>query len=140
MKNKKIVLILVTIIVTLLVIGFGVYFFVFNTKKEKINVYLFWGNGCPHCENAKEYFNSIEDEYGKYYNLIEYEVWYERDNYNLMVKVSEELEANGSGVPFIVIGDEYFRGYAASINEKIQEAIVSQYENSNYVDIIEKVK
>ena len=43
--------------------------------KEKINIYLFWGNGCSHCSNLKAFMASIEEEYGKYYNLYTFEVW-----------------------------------------------------------------
>lgn len=139
MKNKKLVLGLITIIVALIVIGLEVYFLLFN-KREKINVYLFWGNGCPHCEHAKEFFSSIEEEYGEYYNLVKYEVWYEEDNNELMSKVCKELGFDSSGVPLIVIGDKYFKGYYSGLDEKIKDAIVSQYENDDYIDIVEKVK
>lgn len=29
-------------------------------NQNKINIYLFWGDGCPHCEELKEYFKSLE--------------------------------------------------------------------------------
>lgn len=140
MKNKKLILGIVVSAIVLLVVCLGIYFMFFINKEKKINVYLFWGDGCPHCEHAKEYFSSIEDEYGKYYDLVEYEVWYDEDNKELMSKVSEELGEEGSGVPFIVIGDDYFRGYSSSMNERIESAIISQYENEDYIDIVEKVK
>lgn len=137
MKNRKIIMMIS--IFLLIVLGIGIYF-VFNNKREKINVYLFWGNGCPHCEHAKEFFNNIEEEYGKYYNLIDYEVWYNEKNDELKNKVNDYLKANATGVPFIVIGDEYINGYGSSMDDKIKETIVSQYENDNYVDVVEKVK
>ena len=34
-------------------------------EENKINIYFFWGNGCPHCEEEMEFFESIEKEYGK---------------------------------------------------------------------------
>ena len=137
MKYKKIILISVLL---LIVLSIGIYFIFFNNKKEKINVYLFWGNGCPHCEHAKEFFSSIEEEYGKYYNLIEYEVWYDDNNNQLARKVDAELNANATGVPFIVIGDDYVKGYSQMMDEEIKEKIISQYKNDNYVDVVEKVK
>jgi len=48
--------------------------FVNAKEKEKINVYVFYGDGCPHCHNAFNFFESIEKEYGKYFDLVEYEV------------------------------------------------------------------
>lgn len=138
MKNKKIIVVISILLV--IALSIGIYFMFFKEEKEKINVYLFWGDGCPHCEHAKEFFSSIEEEYGKYYNLVEYEVWYDEDNNNLMSKVNNELEANATGVPFIVIGDEYFRGYSSGMNEEIKKTIISQYEDDKYTDIVEKVK
>jgi len=138
MKNKKMKKIIS--ILLLILLSIGIYFIFFNNKREKINVYLFWGNGCPHCEHAKEFFSSIEEEYGKYYNLVDYEVWYNEDNNDLAQKVNDELEANATGVPFIVIGDDYIKGYSSSMDEEIKETIVSQYENDNYVDVVEKLK
>jgi len=138
MKNKKMIIIIS--ILLLILLSIGIYFIFFNNKREKINVYLFWGNGCPHCEHAKEFFSSIEEEYGKYYNLVDYEVWYNEDNNDLAQKVNDELEANATGVPFIVIGDDYIKGYSSSMDEEIKETIVSQYENDNYVDVVEKLK
>ena len=32
-----------------------------NAASKKINVYLFRGEGCPHCQEAEEWFSSIDD-------------------------------------------------------------------------------
>lgn len=138
MRNKKAIIIILVLL--LIVLSVGIYFMFFNNKKEKINVYLFWGNGCPHCEHAKEFFSSIEQEYSKYYNLIDYEVWYDEENNNLKNKVDSELDANATGVPFIVIGEEYVNGYSSAMDNEIKEIIINQYENYNYIDIVQKVK
>ena len=111
-----------------------------NNMKDPINVYLFWGNGCPHCEHAKEFFNELDKEYGDYYNLVDYEIWYDEGNKQLYNKVTERLGDTASGVPFIVIGDETFRGYSSLIDQEIIDTILEQYNNKNYVDIVETVK
>ena len=59
--------------------------------ENKINIYIFWGDGCPHCEEAIKFFNSIEDEYGKYYKLVKYEVWNDQDNSKLMDEVASKF-------------------------------------------------
>ncbi len=112
--------------------------------KSKVNVYLFRGEGCPHCEEAIEWFDdtlSKDEEYSKYYDLVKYEVWYDQDNAELMDKVAKELGTEASGVPFIVIGDKYFSGFSATSSpEKIKEAIKEQYDNKDYQDVVEAVK
>ena len=65
--------------------------FVAKAESKKINVYIFRGEGCPHCEEALEFFDSLEkdEEYSKYYNLVKYEVWNNKDNAKLMEEVAK---------------------------------------------------
>lgn len=111
---------------------------------KKINVYLFRGEGCPHCEEAIEWFNdtlSKDEEYSKYYKLVEFEVWYDEDNSKLMSEVAEELGTQASGVPFIVIGDKYFSGFSSTSSpDELKEAIKNAYENKDYEDVVSAVK
>lgn len=113
-------------------------------EKEKINVYLFRGEGCPHCEEALEWFDntlSKDEEYSKYYELVQYEVWYDEDNAKLMENVAKALDTEANGVPFIVIGEKHFSGFSASQSpDQIKEAIKSAYDNKDYVDMVESVK
>ena len=90
---------------------------------KQVIVHLFWGNGCPHCEAAIEYFDSIKDTYGDCFKLEKYETWYDV-----------------SGVPYIVIGEDTFSGYSSTMNEKLENAITSNAKSEEYVDAVEKVK
>ena len=112
-----------------------------ETTKEKINFYLFRGEGCPHCAEAEEWLDTLaeDEEFSNYYNLVDYEVWYDEENEELMEKVGKKLNTDVSGVPFIVIGEHYFSGFASSMVDEIKEAIVEEYNNENYVDIVREV-
>lgn len=109
--------------------------------KEKINIYFFKGNGCPHCEEAEEFFNSIQKEYGKYYNLVDYETWYDSDNADLMQKVASKLDEEADGVPYIIIGKKTWNGYSSSYNDEITSTIKKEYNKSSKdrYDVIEEV-
>lgn len=107
--------------------------------KEPINVYIFKGDGCGYCAAALEYFESIEKEYGKYFNLVEYEVWNNTDNASLMTDVASYFGEEVGGVPYIVIGDKTFQGYAESYNDQITDAIKAAYNNEDYVDAVKAV-
>lgn len=98
--------------------------------KEKVKVYLFRGEGCPHCQEAEEFFDSIKSEYGKYYELIDYETWYDTDNADLMKKVADKLGEEVSGVPYIIIGKKTWNGYASTYDDAIKSAIKSEYNKS----------
>lgn len=110
-------------------------------KDNKVNVYLFRGEGCPHCKEAESFFSSLDkdEEYSKYYKLVKYEVWYNEDNAKLMNDVAKKLNTEASGVPFIVIGNKYYSGYASSMDSELKEAIKSAYENDSYKDVVKSV-
>lgn len=111
-----------------------------SIDKEEINVYLFWGDGCHICENLMAYFDTLEEEYGDYYNLIKYEVWYNEENANLMYEVGNKLNQTYFAVPFLVIGDEVIVGYNNTKDNYIKERIIEEYNNSEYVDIVDQIK
>ena len=111
-----------------------------TTTKEEINVYIFWGNGCGYCEAALEFFSSIEEEYGDYFELVKYEVWYDKANNALKEEVVEYFGDDVTGVPYIVIGDVTFGGYASDYDEDIKTAIKEAYEADDYEDIVAKIQ
>ena len=107
-------------------------------EKEKVNIYFFRGEGCPHCAEAEEFFNELsqDEEYSKYFTIKDYEVWYDEGNAAFMDEVATALDTEASGVPFIVIGDKHFSGYASSMSETIKSTIKDAYESSEYTDVV----
>ncbi len=105
----------------------------------KVNVYFFWGDGCPHCRAEYEFFESIKEEYGKYYNLYGFEVWHSEDNANLLNEMAAALGQTTSGVPVTIIGDKVFTGFGSGREEDIKKAIESEHQNS-YDVYFDKIK
>ncbi len=132
------------IIGLLLVLPFMVGITNVYAADKKVNVYIFRGEGCPHCEEAIEWFENElanDEEYSKYYKLVKYEVWYDESNANLMDQVATELGTQASGVPFIVVGNKYFSGFSADNSpSEIKAEIKKQYENKDYQDVVAAVK
>ena len=98
--------------------------------ENKVNIYMFWGDGCPHCENAISFLESIENEYGKYFVLNKFEVWYDENNRNIYSQFASKMGDEVKGVPYIIIGRETFSGFSENSKDDIIEAITSQYKNS----------
>lgn len=137
MKNigTKLKLFVVLINMTLL---FG---FILNPisvfASEKVNVYMFVGEGCSHCEDLENAFKSIEDEYGKYYNIKKYEVWYNDDNYELMNKTAKKLGTEKvRGVPYVVIGNTSWQGFTDSYLDEMKNKIIEDYDSNNRYDVM----
>lgn len=96
----------------------------------KVNIYFFKGDGCPHCEEEIEFLESIEEEYGEYFNLYSFEVWYNKDNAELMKKLAEKMEIKITGVPLTIIGEKHFSGFSSTMEEDFKKAIMEQSQNS----------
>ena len=94
---------------------------------KRVRIYFFRGEGCPHCEEAEEWFKSIEDEYGEKFVIVDYEVWYDEDNASLMSKVAEKRGEEVGGVPYIIIGDQTFNGFDSSYEDSIKSKIDEMY-------------
>lgn len=111
-------------------------------EDNRVKIYFFRGEGCPHCADAEEFFNSIKEEYGQYYKILDYETWYNSDNAALLQKVGEARKEEITGVPYILIGDKSWSGYDDSFADDIKDTIKSEYEKAvadrydiaNYVD------
>lgn len=99
----------------------------YNPSKDAINIYLFRGKGCGYCRAFLEFMNSITSEYGKYFNMVTYEVWNDSANAQLMEEVSNYLDNPAGGVPYIIIGDKVFAGYSTEYDESIKDAITTLY-------------
>ena len=106
-----------------------------NTAEENTNevsVYFFRGQGCPHCEEAEEWFKSIEEEHGSKFKIVDYETWYNEDNKEIFRKVlkarNEYVSDDESlGVPYIVVGNKSWNGFAENYSSEIIDAINSEY-------------
>ena len=104
--------------------------------QEKINLYFFYGDGCPHCADEKVFLDYI----GKNDNSIKvykYEVWNNQKNAELLGRVGKELGLDVSGVPILIIGDKTVVGYYndAVTGRKIK-SIIDDYKLSGCSDIV----
>lgn len=134
---------LVIVLVALLIIPFGVFAEgeeETNTEnnveataesteeKKEVPLYFFRGEGCSHCAEAEEWFKSIEEEYGSYFEIKDYETWYDTENQALMERVAEARGESADGVPYIIVGNKSWNGFAEEYKEQIIDEIKTVYE------------
>lgn len=77
---------------------------------NKVTIYLFWWDWCPHCAKEKEFLWQLREKYPNI-SIRDYEVWYNKDNWKLLQKVAEKLDTTVSWVPFTIIGKKTISGY-----------------------------
>lgn len=112
----------------------------YSISEEKVNIYLFRGAGCSHCRDFLQFVsNTLVSEYGEYFNLISYEVWGNKANDELKTKVMTYFNVTRSGVPFIVIGNQFFIGFGESRGQDIINALMNEYNSSSRTDIVENI-
>lgn len=112
-----------------------------NVVKEdnKVNIYFFWGDGCPHCEQELEFFESIKEKYGAHYNLYTFETWHNKENANLLYTFAENMGDKVTGVPYTIIGNKTFVGFGKNYEKDFIKTIESEVENS-YDVYFDKIK
>ncbi len=109
-----------------------------NAKEnDTIRVYLFYGDGCPHCAAEKEYLEVAKEKFDNI-ELVYYEVWKDVENQKLFEKVREEMEITKTGVPLTIIGETPIVGYSEAVDARIDRAI-KFYKESEYVDVVSKI-
>ncbi|PJA47465.1 hypothetical protein CO172_01360 [Candidatus Uhrbacteria bacterium CG_4_9_14_3_um_filter_36_7] len=104
---------------------------ILDTEKT-VNLYFFWGEGCPHCAKEKPFLDKMEEKYPEL-KVYDYEIWGNTENRNLMIEFGKKLNANVSGIPFTVVGEYYAIGWMdeKSTGVQIEEAINYAISNSS---------
>lgn len=101
-----------------------------DSASKEVIIYFFRGEGCSHCAETEEWFQSIEEEMGEKYIIKDYETWYNEENAELMTKVAKTRgeEELATGVPYIIIGDKSWVGFTDEYKDQIIEKINEMYE------------
>jgi glutaredoxin len=84
-------------------------------------VTLFWGRGCPHCEQEQRFLQDLRRRHPGL-QLKEYEVWKNKENAALYRRVLEAAKVSQSGVPGTVVGTSVFLGFNERTRAGIEQA------------------
>ena len=136
-RIKKILLLLLLVLIPFNSLAISEYYSdkvakIVDVKVDdnKINLYLFHGQDCPHCAEEKVWLEEIKDKYRDKVNFYYYEVWYNTDNAKLMDKVKEKFAIEKNAVPLTIIGEKYYLGFSKSISSSIENVIKNYLEEN----------
>lgn len=126
--------------ISLYILFFVVLILPFSVKAEvkEIKLYLFHSDTCPHCKDEIEFLASIKDDYPNL-EIVMYEIGENEMNYNFYLKVIDRTGLNVTGVPFTIIGTDYYTGYSDSMGKSIKESI-EKFSEIDSIDVISYVK
>lgn len=109
--------------------------FIPNIKAEEkqLDLYLFYGDGCPHCKALEEYLDDYLKDKDNI-KLHEYEIWYSEENQNLFKKVQNAMNIKANGIPYLVIGGDVVQGFMENYTEEKINGYIKYYQNKDYND------
>lgn len=96
--------------------------FVQQQNEEKVVVYMFWGEGCPHCAKAKPYLEDLAAQHPSI-ELKMFEVYNVEENRTLFEQFSKLYGFEPHYVPTIFIGEKYWEGWSDQIQTEVTETI-----------------
>ncbi|MEM2916203.1 MAG: hypothetical protein QXT19_02505 [Candidatus Woesearchaeota archaeon] len=91
---------------------------------DEVNIYLFWTDGCPHCSAEKAFLEKLAQKYpGLNVHLLEIS---DRKNAELLGRIAKEFGVEVSGVPFTVVGEQYFIGWLSeeTTGKAVEDAVL----------------
>ena len=104
-----------------------------SSHDEEVIIYFFYGEGCPVCEDAKPVLVEMAESDPKI-GYLDFEVWYDQDNANLLMEFGDAYDFQPRYVPTMMIGDRYWVGWNEAIQKEI-EAYIQQFLESDLPDL-----
>ncbi len=90
-------------------------------EEHTICIYVFYGQGCPHCERVKPVIDALAAKYPQV-QLKTYEVYFNTTNQAIFAEFQQRYGVTEKGVPTLFIGDRALVGETA-IRTELEERI-----------------
>jgi thiol-disulfide isomerase/thioredoxin len=97
---------------------------------EKVTLYFFWGDGCPHCAKEEIYLDKLRKKYPRL-EVKSYEVWHNRVNALFFSHMAESAGIPSTGVPVTFIHTDVFAGFDERKAREIEDRVRYCIENKN---------
>ena len=94
------------------------------SSTDPVEVVFFWGDGCPHCAEAKPYLDELAQKYSNV-SLRSFEIYNSQPNQELFKAVAAAHGFEPRAVPTILIGERYWEGYNEVLEPEIEAALVA---------------
>lgn len=92
------------------------------SRPEPVELILFWGDGCPHCEAEREFLEQLRSDYPGLV-VSEYEVWRDVANRQLFAETAAAAGVEARAVPTTFIGDRVWIGFSDATGDEIRSVV-----------------
>ncbi|MCM8763125.1 MAG: thioredoxin family protein [Candidatus Omnitrophica bacterium] len=137
MKNKKTFLLTAFVFALILLSFYNPHMAFAQKKGNKVIIYFFWGDGCPHCEHEKPFLEKLKQNYPQV-EIKAYETWHNKENLKLYFQLGQAFGVKELSVPATFLGDNVWRGYNDTIAQQIEAKVKNCIEHG-CVDAITKI-
>ena len=93
-----------------------------SQEANPVVIYMFWGDGCPHCAKAKPFLEelaarnpNVELRFYEIYNIVA--------NRELFERMGTAHDYEPRGVPAIYIADQHWEGWSDAVGAQIEEVV-----------------
>ncbi len=94
-----------------------------NTQEvEPVNIYFFWGEGCPYCEQAKPILAEMAEE-NPNIRVHDFEIYNNSANRDLFFEFAEAYGIEPRAVPTFFIGERQWVGFNNNILAEMQQTV-----------------
>jgi uncharacterized membrane protein/glutaredoxin len=114
----------------LILLGLGIFALTsiprtaFAQSEEQAVIYLFWGEGCPHCEAAKPALQNLAQRYPNV-EIREFEIYYHAENQEIILAMAQSFDFEPRYVPTIFLGERYWEGFSEGILSEIESTLIA---------------
>ena len=91
--------------------------------QRQVELAFFYGRGCPHCANMREFLESMQAKYPPL-RVLEREVYFDYGNARLFERVAAGYGVPIEGVPTVFVGDRVIGGYSEQMVAHVEQGIL----------------
>jgi glutaredoxin len=109
-----------------------------SAASSPVIMYLFHGNGCPHCESLLSTLDDLKSRHPTL-KVVTFEVYGNDENRQLFEQATALYNRSIEGVPTVFIGSSIIVGYNTQIAGSI-EAKIAECEKAGCIDPLETLR
>ena len=93
-----------------------------GTEAENVRMFVFWGEGCPHCDEQKPFLRELEQRYSDL-EIREFEVFRTNAHHQVFIALALAHDIEPGSVPTVFVGGRAYVGDGPQIRREMEQTI-----------------
>lgn len=125
-RKQNLLMILMALVIIVLLSGCtGLGSYEYNDNDNgSLALYVFWGEGCAHCETARPFIQELDNTYFEL-RVRAFEIYNDKVHADLFTQMADHhnIPAGGRGTPTFFLGNRYWIGFSDTIGQDIKATV-----------------